>query len=211
MPLDRRKGLQAAERFLKQGKLQAALSELRQRSEALTGELRRRLDRNRDEQQQLSDVSLQAEINELQRREADGEAGLQVVRERVEERVQSISHLRERNQQTQDELAALLLDLDEPWLIDEVAFPMARMDATVLEDDDERHPKFDPRYAGIEGLPGAESLKLTLERVLPCWTDVIAPDLKAGKNVLIAAHGNSLRALVKMLDEALAGEAPAEE
>jgi 2,3-bisphosphoglycerate-dependent phosphoglycerate mutase len=60
---------------------------------------------------------------------------------------------------------------------------------------------FDPRYAGVEGLPGAESLKLTLERVLPCWTDVIAPDLKAGKNVLIAAHGNSLRALVKMLDE----------
>ena len=70
-----------------------------------------------------------------------------------------------------------------------------------LEDDDERHPKFDPRYAGIEGLPGAESLKLTLERVLPCWEDVIAPDLRAGKNVLIAAHGNSLRALVKMLDD----------
>ena len=70
-----------------------------------------------------------------------------------------------------------------------------------LDADDERHPMFDPRYAGVEGLPGAESLKLTLERVLPCWTDVIAPDLKAGKNVLIAAHGNSLRALVKMLDE----------
>jgi len=69
-----------------------------------------------------------------------------------------------------------------------------------LDADDERHPMFDPRYAGVEGLPGAESLKLTLERVLPCWTDVIAPDLKAGKNVLIAAHGNSLRALVKMLD-----------
>jgi 2,3-bisphosphoglycerate-dependent phosphoglycerate mutase len=70
-----------------------------------------------------------------------------------------------------------------------------------LDADDERHPMFDPRYAGVEGLPGAESLKLTLERVLPCWTDVIAPDLKAGKHVLIAAHGNSLRALVKMLDE----------
>jgi 2,3-bisphosphoglycerate-dependent phosphoglycerate mutase len=67
--------------------------------------------------------------------------------------------------------------------------------------DDENHPVHDPRYAGIEGLPGAESLKLTLERVMPCWNDVIAPDLRAGKNVLIAAHGNSLRALVKMLDE----------
>ncbi len=70
-----------------------------------------------------------------------------------------------------------------------------------LEADDERHPSFDPRYEGIEDLPGAESLLLTLERVKPCWTDVIAPDLKAGKNVLIAAHGNSLRALVKMLDQ----------
>ena len=65
-----------------------------------------------------------------------------------------------------------------------------------LEDDDDRHPKHDPRYAGIDGLPGAESLKLTLERVLPCWENVIAPDLRAGKNVLIASHGNSLRALL---------------
>jgi len=69
-----------------------------------------------------------------------------------------------------------------------------------LEADDERHPSFDPRYEGIDKLPGAESLLLTLERVMPCWNDVIAPDLRAGKNVLIAAHGNSLRALVKMLD-----------
>ncbi|MDH3304866.1 MAG: 2,3-diphosphoglycerate-dependent phosphoglycerate mutase [Gammaproteobacteria bacterium] len=70
-----------------------------------------------------------------------------------------------------------------------------------LETDDERHPSFDPRYKGIDNLPGAESLLLTLQRVKPCWTDVIAPDLEAGKNVLIAAHGNSLRALVKMLDQ----------
>ena len=69
-----------------------------------------------------------------------------------------------------------------------------------MEDDDDRHPRFDPRYAGIDDLPGTESLKLTLERVMPCWNDLIAPDLKAGKNVLISAHGNSLRALVKMLD-----------
>ena len=70
-----------------------------------------------------------------------------------------------------------------------------------LEADDERHPSHDPRYAGIDDLPSTESLKLTLDRVLPCWNERIAPDLAAGKNVLIAAHGNSLRALVKMLDE----------
>ena len=71
----------------------------------------------------------------------------------------------------------------------------------VLEDDDERHPRFDPRYRGIDDLPAPESLKLTLERVIPCWEEHIAPDLRAGTDVLIAAHGNSLRALVKMLDE----------
>ena len=69
-----------------------------------------------------------------------------------------------------------------------------------LEPADERHPSHDIRYAGIENLPSTESLATTLERVRPCWDDCIAPDLKAGKNVLIAAHGNSLRALVKMLD-----------
>ena len=67
--------------------------------------------------------------------------------------------------------------------------------------DDERHPSHDRRYAGIDNLPATESLKLTLDRVLPCWNERIAPELKAGRNVLIAAHGNSLRALVKMLDE----------
>lgn len=70
-----------------------------------------------------------------------------------------------------------------------------------LDVDDERHPSHDPRYAGIANLPATESLATTLERVMPCWNDVIAPQLKAGKNVLIAAHGNSLRALVKMLDK----------
>lgn len=70
-----------------------------------------------------------------------------------------------------------------------------------LSPDDERHPSHDPRYRGIEGLPATESLKTTLDRVRPCWDDVIAPQLAAGRNVLIAAHGNSLRALVKMLDE----------
>ena len=70
-----------------------------------------------------------------------------------------------------------------------------------LEPDDERHPAHDARYDGIDALPGTESLALTLERVMPCWEDCIAPELRAGRNVLIAAHGNSLRALVKMLDD----------
>jgi 2,3-bisphosphoglycerate-dependent phosphoglycerate mutase len=68
--------------------------------------------------------------------------------------------------------------------------------------DDPRHPRFDRRYAGIDPalLPGAESLQDTLARVLPLWNDRIAPELRANKNVLVAAHGNSLRAMVKMLD-----------
>ena len=70
-----------------------------------------------------------------------------------------------------------------------------------LEPADERHPSHDPRYAGVDNLPATESLATTLERVRPCWEELIAPELRAGKDVLIAAHGNSLRALVKMLDE----------
>jgi len=69
-----------------------------------------------------------------------------------------------------------------------------------LENDDDRHPSQDARYAGIDNLPGTESLATTLERVIPSWEEIIAPELRAGKDVLIAAHGNSLRALVKMLD-----------
>jgi len=69
-----------------------------------------------------------------------------------------------------------------------------------LEADDDRHPSHDPRYAGIPDLPATESLATTLDRVKPCWEEEIAPRLKAGDNVLIAAHGNSLRALVKMID-----------
>ena len=69
-----------------------------------------------------------------------------------------------------------------------------------LEADDERHPAHDLRYAGIDNLPATESLATTLERVAPCWAEDIAPRLNAGQNVLIAAHGNSLRALVKMID-----------
>ena len=72
----------------------------------------------------------------------------------------------------------------------------------VLEKTDERYPGHDPRYADLtEGaLPLTECLKDTVERFLPYWHDVIAPTIKLGKRVLIAAHGNSLRALVKYLD-----------
>jgi len=72
-----------------------------------------------------------------------------------------------------------------------------------LDEADERFPGNDPRYAGLkpEELPRAESLKITLERVLPYWHEAVVPDLRAGRRVLIAAHGNSIRALVKYLDE----------
>lgn len=57
----------------------------------------------------------------------------------------------------------------------------------------------DRRYAGVPNLPATESLKTTLDRVLPYWDGAIAPDLKAGRNLIVAAHGNSLRAIVKHL------------
>lgn len=68
--------------------------------------------------------------------------------------------------------------------------------------DDPRHPRFDPRYAKVDSalLPSTESLKMTLERVMPFWNEKIVPRLKAGEKILIVAHGNSLRALVKYLD-----------
>ncbi|MBN1535276.1 MAG: 2,3-diphosphoglycerate-dependent phosphoglycerate mutase [Anaerolineales bacterium] len=71
-----------------------------------------------------------------------------------------------------------------------------------LDMDDPRHPRFDPRYAGIDPdvLPKTESLKSTLDRVLPFWHSTIVPTVKSGKKLLIAAHGNSLRAMVKYLD-----------
>jgi len=71
-----------------------------------------------------------------------------------------------------------------------------------LELDDERHPAHDPRYADLapDVLPATESLKLVVERMLPFWYDAIVPALRAGRKVLVSAHGNSLRALVKHLD-----------
>jgi 2,3-bisphosphoglycerate-dependent phosphoglycerate mutase len=71
-----------------------------------------------------------------------------------------------------------------------------------LDLDDPQHPSRDARYAGIDPdrLPRSESLKCTVERFLPLWHETIAPQIRAGKRVLIVAHGNSLRALVKYLD-----------
>jgi len=71
-----------------------------------------------------------------------------------------------------------------------------------LKSDDERYPGHEPRYKALtkEQLPLAECLKDTVERFLPYWHENIAPTIKSGKKVLISAHGNSLRALVKYLD-----------
>lgn len=71
-----------------------------------------------------------------------------------------------------------------------------------LEEQDPRHPCHDPRYKQLspEELPSAECLKDTVARFLPAWHDLIAPAVQSGQRVLIASHGNSLRALVKYLD-----------
>jgi 2,3-bisphosphoglycerate-dependent phosphoglycerate mutase len=71
-----------------------------------------------------------------------------------------------------------------------------------LAADDPRHPRFDARYAGIDParLPATESLKETLARVEPWWQEKLVPALDEGRDLLVVAHGNSLRALVKMLD-----------
>jgi 2,3-bisphosphoglycerate-dependent phosphoglycerate mutase len=71
-----------------------------------------------------------------------------------------------------------------------------------ISPDDPRHPSRDPRYIGLkpDELPVGESLKTTVARFLPYWRETIAPSIAEGKRVVIAAHGNSLRALVKYLD-----------
>ncbi len=72
-----------------------------------------------------------------------------------------------------------------------------------LTPEDPRHPRFDTRYAAVppQDLPATESLKDTLARVLTFWHARIAPELRSGRNVMVVAHGNSLRAMVKMLDQ----------
>ncbi|MDN5655529.1 phosphoglyceromutase [Rothia sp. HC945] len=69
-----------------------------------------------------------------------------------------------------------------------------------LDDDSEFSQAHDPRYADVEDAPRTECLKDVLERMLPYWHEGVKPDLATGKTVLVAAHGNSLRALVKHLD-----------
>jgi 2,3-bisphosphoglycerate-dependent phosphoglycerate mutase len=70
-----------------------------------------------------------------------------------------------------------------------------------LEDDDERNVKFDPKYKNLDekDMPKGESLKDTIARVIPYWESDISKSIKEGKNVIVAAHGNSLRALIKYL------------
>lgn len=71
-----------------------------------------------------------------------------------------------------------------------------------LADDDPRHPRFDARYQRVpaDQLPATECLRDTVDRVVPFWNDSIAPAIRSGRRVLISAHGNSLRALIKHLD-----------
>jgi 2,3-bisphosphoglycerate-dependent phosphoglycerate mutase len=71
-----------------------------------------------------------------------------------------------------------------------------------MTDDDPRHPRFDPRYRGLEEeqRPATESLADTCARVIPYWESTLRPEVAAGQSLLVVAHGNSLRALVKHLD-----------
>lgn len=71
----------------------------------------------------------------------------------------------------------------------------------LMDESDERHPKKSRRYQSLSQVPSAESLETTLARVVPYWEKKISPQIKSGKRILIAAHGNSLRALVKHLDQ----------
>jgi 2,3-bisphosphoglycerate-dependent phosphoglycerate mutase len=68
-----------------------------------------------------------------------------------------------------------------------------------LEADDERYEARDPRYRGV-AVPRTECLKDTVARVIPCWNELVAPAVRSGQRVLVTAHGNSLRALIKHLD-----------
>jgi 2,3-bisphosphoglycerate-dependent phosphoglycerate mutase len=72
-----------------------------------------------------------------------------------------------------------------------------------LEESHEYYPGHDRRYANVPKnlLPKGECLKDTVERVMPLWNNILVPEIKSGKRLIIAAHGNSLRAMVKMLDK----------
>lgn len=79
-----------------------------------------------------------------------------------------------------------------------------------LEESDPRHPKHEIKYQNLNpsNIPATECLKDVVERVLPYWNDYIVPEIKAGKKLLLVAHGNSLRAIVKFLDEVSDEEIP---
>ena len=100
----------------------------------------------------------------------------------------------------------VLDELDQAWLPVEKSLKQWRRGFAVtppeLTKDDERYPGHDPRYAKLseKELPLTESLALTIDRVIPYWNETILPRMKSGERVIIAAHGNSLRALVKYLD-----------
>lgn len=93
----------------------------------------------------------------------------------------------------------------EQWGADQVKVWRRAYDIAppALDVDDERHARFDPRYHDLppDVLPATECLKDVVERMLPWWYDGIVPDLQRGATVLVAAHGNSLRALIKHLDD----------
>ena len=128
-------------------------------------QLRRRLGRNEEERRQLSDVALQAEIGELQRRELDGEVGLQTARERVEARVQSIVALRERNQQAQEDLASARGELET--LNGRLASLQALQQAARGQGDESVG-----RWLGERGLGEARRLLETLE-VSSAWQKAV--------------------------------------
>ncbi|HCC78646.1 MAG: phosphoglyceromutase [Chloroflexi bacterium GWB2_49_20] len=79
-----------------------------------------------------------------------------------------------------------------------------------LDIDDPRHPRFDPRYSSLTAgqIPATESLKITLGRVLPYWHNELAPAILSGKRLLVVAHGNSMRAIVKYMDDISDTEIP---
>ena len=70
-----------------------------------------------------------------------------------------------------------------------------------MSDNDKRHPANDPRYSELEKLPNVESLKDTVERVVPYWETEIIPSIVSGKKIIVVAHGNSIRALIKYLED----------
>lgn len=185
-------------------------------------QLKRRLARNVEERQQLADVSLQAEINDLQARESEGEAGLQVVRERVDSHLQAITKLRERNQHTQEALAAARTE--SQTLSGRLSSLQALQQAARGEGDRELDG-----WISAHGLDSARRLLETLD-VAPQWQRavevVLAEQLQAvvvdrldvaadglqqieqGQLTLIEAQGEALSPRTGTLAEHVGGSAP---